>query len=56
MKWLFGIEVVVIMTVLRLVVPLLVMFLLVHALHRLEARWQAADQALATPLNPAAGD
>jgi hypothetical protein len=42
MEWLLGFGVVAAMFVLRLVVPLLVMALLVHALHRLEARWTAA--------------
>lgn len=42
MGWLFGMEVVGLMFMLRLVVPILVMLLLVRALHRLEDRWQAA--------------
>jgi hypothetical protein len=42
MRWLFGLEVVGIMLVLRLVVPILITLLLVHVLHRLDARWQAA--------------
>lgn len=41
MDWLFGLEVVGMMFVLRLVVPALIMLLLIRALHRLDARWQA---------------
>jgi ABC-type glycerol-3-phosphate transport system permease component len=52
MEWLLGLEVVVIMTVLRLVVPVFIMFLLAYALHRLEARWQVTP----SPLGPVAGD
>jgi len=42
MRWLFGLEVVGMMLVLRLVVPTLIMLLLVHLMHRLDTRWQAA--------------
>lgn len=42
MEWLFGLEVMGIMLILRLVVPLVIMLLLIGALHRLDARWQAA--------------
>lgn len=42
MEWLFGLEVVGGMLILRLVVPILIMSLLVHLLHRMEARWEAS--------------
>jgi hypothetical protein len=52
MQWLFGVEVVAMMVVLRIVVPVLIMVLLVRALHRLETRWQVTPR----PLGPVAGD
>jgi len=52
MEWLFGVEVVVMMVVLRILVPVLAMLLLVRFLHRLEGRWQATPR----PLGPVAGD
>jgi hypothetical protein len=41
MEWLFGLEVVGLMFVLRLVVPIVMMLLLIRALHRLDTKWQA---------------
>ena len=41
MAWLFGLEVVGVMLILRVAVPILLMSLLIHMLHRLETRWQA---------------
>jgi hypothetical protein len=41
MAWLFGLEVVGVMLILRVAVPILLMALLVHMLHRLDAKWQA---------------
>ena len=42
MAWLFGLEVVGVMLILRVAVPILLISLLVYMLHRLEARWEAA--------------
>ena len=42
MEWLFGLEVMGIMLILRIALPMAIMALLIHALHRLDAGWQAA--------------
>ena len=50
MEWLLGVEVVGTMLVLRVLLPVCIMVLLVRALHRLEARWQAAARPLSSRL------
>jgi len=42
MEWLFGISVTVGMAILRLAVPLAIMALVIHFLHRLDVKWHPA--------------
>ena len=44
MEWLFGVAVVAGMVVLRLAVPLAIMAIVVHFLHRLDIKWHPAMQ------------